>query len=75
MTLQQTILICLVQFGCPPVQADHADQLPAWLADRNFAAKLKVAAAKGSAAGFCDRNTAMFRAKAKLDAWLERYGY
>lgn len=75
MTLQQTILICLVQFGCPPVQADHAEQLPEWLADRTFATKLKAAAAKGSVAGHCDRDTAMSRAKAKLDAWLDHYGY
>lgn len=75
MTLQQTILICLIQFGCPPVQADHAERLPEWLADRTFAMKLKAAAAKGRVAGRCDRETAMDRAKATLEKWLERYGY
>lgn len=75
MTLHQTILICLVQFGCPPVQADHAERLPEWLADRTFAAKLKAAAAKGSLAGHCNRETAMDRAKVDLHAWLDRYGY
>ena len=75
MIVHQATLLALVQFGCPPVQADHADRLPEWLADRTFATKLKVAAAKGSIAGHCDRDIAMRRALVALHAWLDRYGY
>lgn len=75
MIVRQATLLTLVQFGCPPAQADHADLLPEWLVDCAFAAKLKAAAAKGIIAGECDRDTAMRRAIKKLHEWLDRYGY
>ena len=75
MIVYQATLLALVQFGCPPAQADHADQLPEWLADHTFAAKLKAAAAKGIIAGVCDRDAAMRRTIKKLQEWLDRYGY
>jgi hypothetical protein len=75
MIVHQATLLVLVQFGCPPAQADNADRLSEWLTDRLFAAKLKAAAAKGIIAGICDRDTAMRRAIQMLHEWLDRYGY